>query len=69
MQEAHEKEWREKEHAEAEKIRRMNEELVLAREQQKIMKAKQMADQVPFLDTFFDSSKKRPSTINVNGSH
>lgn len=46
FQEAHEREWREKEHAEAEKIRRMNEQLLVAREQQKIMKARQLADQV-----------------------
>ncbi|KAG0617605.1 hypothetical protein M758_4G001800 [Ceratodon purpureus] len=43
--EAHEKAWREKEAAEAEKIRRMNAELHIAREQQKIMKARQIADQ------------------------
>lgn len=45
-QEAHEKAWREKEAAEAEKVRRMNVELHFAREQQKIMKARQIADQV-----------------------
>ncbi|CAM6041294.1 unnamed protein product [Sphagnum compactum] len=44
IQEAHEREWREKEHAEAEKLRLMNEELAFAREQQKNMKMKTLAD-------------------------
>ena len=63
MQEAHEKEWREKEHAEAEKIRRMNEELMFAREQQKIMKARQMANQVPLYTPSWIHPRNHPSTI------
>ncbi|XP_073389496.1 cilia- and flagella-associated protein 45 isoform X2 [Physcomitrium patens] len=43
--EAHEKAWREKEAADAEKMRRMNAELHFAREQQKFLKAKEIADQ------------------------
>jgi len=70
MQEAHEKEWREKEHAEAEKIRRMNEELKVAREQQKIMKAQQMATQVPFYIHLLGFIQEMNQVLfsNVNGT-
>ncbi|OAE18866.1 hypothetical protein AXG93_1944s1020 [Marchantia polymorpha subsp. ruderalis] len=45
VQEEHEREWREKERAEAEKIRLMYEDLARAREEQKIYKLKLLADQ------------------------
>jgi hypothetical protein len=43
-QEAYEREWRAKEKAEAERVRRLNQELSEAREQQKVLKMKQLAD-------------------------
>ncbi|CAM6128151.1 unnamed protein product [Calypogeia fissa] len=45
VQEEHEREWREKECAEAEKIQHMHDDLRQAREQQKIFKLKLLADQ------------------------
>lgn len=40
----YEREWRAKERAEAERARRLNQELAEAREQQKVLKMKQLAD-------------------------
>ncbi|KAL2613772.1 hypothetical protein R1flu_025464 [Riccia fluitans] len=45
VQEEHEREWREKERAEAERVRLMHEGLARAREEQKIYKLKLLADQ------------------------
>jgi len=44
-QESYEREWREKERAEQERVRAINEDLARAREQQKMVKMKQLADQ------------------------
>ncbi|KAL3684131.1 hypothetical protein R1sor_002153 [Riccia sorocarpa] len=45
VQEEHERQWREKERAEAERIRLMHEDLERAREEQKVYKLKLLADQ------------------------